>query len=91
MTLKDIFLVLFGIVCTNDVYVAAHVEFFGGSIQWNVNLLEQLMIGRWMHLVFLDVVFSDYETGRRRQVVVGPFLKEGCLVLNSFTMIWGMS
>jgi hypothetical protein len=50
MTLKDVFLVLFGIVCTNDVYVAAHVEFFGGSIQWNVNLLEQLMIGRWMHL-----------------------------------------
>ena len=36
MTLKDAFPVLFGIVCANDAFVEAHMDFFGGTIQWNV-------------------------------------------------------
>jgi len=37
MALTDAFLVLFGIACANDASCAAHMEFFGGSIQWNLS------------------------------------------------------
>jgi hypothetical protein len=37
MALKDAFPVLFGIARTKDAPVEAHVEFFGGVIQWNMS------------------------------------------------------
>jgi hypothetical protein len=33
VTLKEAFLDLFGIACTKDVSVVAHLEFYGGSNQ----------------------------------------------------------
>jgi hypothetical protein len=35
--LKEAFLDLYGITCTDDASVAAHLELFGGSNQWNVS------------------------------------------------------
>jgi len=37
VALKDVFPDLFGIDCAKDAAVAAHLEFFGSSNQWNVN------------------------------------------------------
>jgi hypothetical protein len=37
LALKEAFSILFGIACTKDTFVVAHVEFFGGSIQWNMS------------------------------------------------------
>jgi hypothetical protein len=37
LALKEAFPILFGIACTKDTFVVAHVEFFGGSIQWNMS------------------------------------------------------
>jgi hypothetical protein len=45
------------------------------------------MIGRWMPLL-KDVAFSENEMGGGRQVVVGRFQKEGCMVLNPSTVLW---
>jgi hypothetical protein len=36
MTLKNAFLVLFGIARAKDAPVEAHLEFSGGAIKWNV-------------------------------------------------------
>jgi hypothetical protein len=38
LAIKEAFPVLFGIACTKDASVLAHVEFLGGAIQWNVSL-----------------------------------------------------
>jgi hypothetical protein len=39
-------------------------------------------------LVLHIVIFSKNEMGRERQVVVGPFKKDDCLVLNPSTVSW---
>jgi hypothetical protein len=36
LTLKEAFLVLYGIACACDTSVEAYLEMLGGSIQWNV-------------------------------------------------------
>jgi hypothetical protein len=43
--------------------------------------------GGCLCLIPQDVVFSENETGRGRQVVLGPFQK-GCLVLNPSIGSW---
>jgi hypothetical protein len=35
--IKKAFLDLYGIACTKDAFVTAHLELFGGSNQWNVS------------------------------------------------------
>jgi hypothetical protein len=39
-TLKEAFLDLFGIACTKDASVAAHLERFGGFNKWNVSFVR---------------------------------------------------
>jgi hypothetical protein len=40
VTLKEAFLDLFGIAYAKDAFVAAHLEFYSGSNQWNVNFAK---------------------------------------------------
>jgi hypothetical protein len=37
MALKEVFPVLFGIACTKDASIAAHIELSRGSIHWNMS------------------------------------------------------
>jgi hypothetical protein len=39
MTLKEPFLVLYGIPREKDVFVAAHLDFSSGSLQWDVSFI----------------------------------------------------
>jgi len=36
MAIKEAFPNLYGIACTNDAFISAHLELSGGSNQWNI-------------------------------------------------------
>jgi hypothetical protein len=40
MSLKDSYLVLKGIACANDAFVAAHLKLSGRSNQWNISFAK---------------------------------------------------
>jgi hypothetical protein len=50
MALKEAFPDLFGIAHAKDATIGALMDFSRDAIRWNVSLLEQLRIERWMSL-----------------------------------------
>jgi hypothetical protein len=76
MALKEAFPGLFGIACAKDAFVADHMDIPGGSIQWNMSLVRAAHDWKVdIFALFSWVLNLGRETGRRGQLVVGPFQK----------------
>jgi hypothetical protein len=40
MTLEEVFPILYDIACEKDAFVATHLDFSSGSLQWDVNFFS---------------------------------------------------
>jgi hypothetical protein len=86
--LKEAFPVLFGIVCAKDAYDTAHGENSFMVIKWNVSFAR--VAHNWEVDAFASFFRMLYLTRMRQGKTScgGFFPKDGCLVLNPYTLSW---
>jgi hypothetical protein len=82
VVLKEAYPDLFGIACTKDASIPTHLEFYGGSNQWNVSF------ARTAHDWKMDVFASFFKVLYSNEDKLRWAPKVGCLGLDPSIVSW---